>query len=103
METVILHYCYKVNQEDFNGRAMLLLSTLFFFYFTIMHVFSKLIMQYNNEFSNYKDIIISIICRNPSFVRCILRCFQIKDGNKKYTSTVTVGCLFYGGLLFFNL
>lgn len=33
METVILHYCYKVNQEDFNGRAMLLLSTLFFLFY----------------------------------------------------------------------
>lgn len=66
---MILHYCYKVNQ-DFNGTVMLLPRIFYYFFLTIMYVFNELIMQCDNDFTNYKVITVSLMGRNFSFLSC---------------------------------
>lgn len=69
---MILHYCYKVNQ-DFNGTVMLLSRISYHFFLTIMYAFSELIMQCDNDFTNCKVITVSLMGRNSSFLSCRLK------------------------------
>lgn len=54
----------------------MLLSGIFYFFLTIMYVFNELIMQCDNDFTNYKVITVSLMGRNSSFLSC-----RFKYGN----------------------